>query len=544
MQKLWMISLAAAASAFAQQVILPVSFGTTPPLAELMQQAAESPTVPDIPRLQPDHSVPLPTLPPTTGPDSLIPGGNPAITSTFKASPILNYLGNGIGFPGFTMTGEPPDTNGAVGTTQYVQWVNSAFSIFSKAAGTLIAGPTNGNVLFSSLTGSICSNTNRGDIIANFDKLNSRWILTQFAFTTGSGGTTLNQTYGQCIAVSTTDDAAGTYHVYQYNFPDFPDYPKLGVWPDAYYITYNMFSHSTGGFVHAQACAYDAAGMRAGLPSPAAVCFAAPTNDFSLMPSDVDGTTAPPAGAPNPMWTLYDNAGTLHLYNFHVDFVTTSNSSFAGPASLSVPAFNFVCNNFAGSTATCVNQPGTTQLLDTLGDRMMYRAAYRNRAGVQSLMLNHSVDATGAPSHYTGVRWYEMRITEANSGAPYTASVFQAATQAPATSEHRWMPSIAMDKNGNVMLGYSVSNGVNTFPSIRITGRTRTEPRGFMESETNVASGIGSQVGHSRWGDYSGLTVDPVDDCTFWYTTEYFNTGNSDFAWSTRIASFKFASCQ
>ena len=193
--------------------------------------------------------------------------------------------------------------------------------------------------------------------------------------------------------------------------------------------------------------------MRTGAATPGAVCFnTAPgdTGDFSLMPTDIDGLTPPPAGSPNPVWELWAN-GVLRLFNFHVDFVTPGNSTLTGPTALNVAPFTFVCNNFTGGSFTCVNQPGTTQTLDTLGDRMMYRAAYRNRSGVESVMLSHSVDTTPGTTDLTGVRWYEMRIT----GNPYAAAVYQSATQAPATGEYRWMSSIAMDKAGNVLLGYS-----------------------------------------------------------------------------------------
>jgi hypothetical protein len=533
MKRVLIVTALVCAPVFAQEVILPTYSATTPSLATLAAQAALEPTLPTVPRLQPEHTRTLPTLAPSTTPDPLTQIGT---GSTFKPLAGLNFMGNGHTFPGFTIVGEPPDTNGAVGTTQYVQWVNSSYTVFNKITGTAILGPINGNVLFNALpAASICRTTNSGDIIANFDKINSRWVLTQFAITAETNGQ-----YGQCIAVSTTADATGTYNVYQYNFPDFDDYPKIGIWSDAYYISYNMFSHTDGSFLNAKICAYNSPQMRAGAATPAAVCFnTAAGDDFSLMPSDIDGLTLPPAGSPNPVWELYNN-GILRLFNFHVDFVTTGNSTLSAPTTLNVAPFTFVCNNFTGGSFTCVNQPGTPQQLDTLGDRMMYRAAYRNRSGVESVMLSHSVDATPGTSDLSGVRWYEMRIT----GNPYAASVYQSATQAPATGEHRWMSSIAMDKAGNVLLGYSVSNGTATFPSIRVTGRTRTEPRNFMETETTLWTGTGSQTGHSRWGDYSGMTVDPVDDCTFWYTQEYFDAPNADFAWKTRIASFKFPSCQ
>jgi hypothetical protein len=298
-----------------------------------------------------------------------------------------------------------------------------------------------------------------------------------------------------------------------------------------------MFSHtSPGPFLNAKVCAYDRPAMLAGTAATS-VCFNTPAGvDFSLLAGDVDGTTPPPAGEPNPVFELFDSAD-LREFKFHVDFVTPANSTFTGPTTIPVAPMTFVCNNFAGSTATCVNQPGTAQLLDTLGDRLMYRAAYRNFGSREVVLLTHSVDSTGLPNDFTGVRWYEIRDP---NGTP---SVFQQATWAPATSEHRWMSSAAMDKLGNILMGYSVSSGT-TFPTIRFTGRTRGEPRGFMESEDFIINGTGTQIGHSRWGDYSAMSVDPADDCTFWFTTEYMDTPNGDFHWKTRIANFKFPNCQ
>jgi hypothetical protein len=530
MRSLWVAPLLIGAQLFAQEVIQPTSYGITNP-ADAARAAAE-PTVPDIPRLFHEHHRELPSLP------SAAPGTRDPVLQTsplpsVQAALGLNFLGQGNTFPGFTITGEPPDTNGAVGTTQYVQIVNAMYTVFNKTTGTVAQAPRNINTLFAGLAAnSICRTTNRGDPIALFDRIAGRWFLSQFAFSA-----LFNGTYSQCIAVSTTSDATGPYAVYEYSFPDFPDYPKFGVWPDAYYGTYNMFSHtSPGPFLNAKACAYDRAAMLIGAVANS-VCFNTPAGqDFSLMPSDMDGNTLPPAGAPNPLWELWD-IGILRRFKFHVDFVTPANSTFIGPTTMPVASFTFVCNNFAGNTDTCVTQPSTSQLLDTLGDRMMFRAPYRNFGGREVVMLTHSVDSTGPPNDFSGVRWYEIRDP---NGA---ATVFQQATFAPATNEHRWMPSVAQDKLGNALLGYSASGGA-TFPSIRFTGRTRGEPRGFMESEGSIQIGTGSQIGHSRWGDYSAMTIDPVDDCTFWFTTEYIDAPSGDFIWKTRIANFKFPNCQ
>lgn len=192
------------------------------------------------------------------------------------------------------------------------------------------------------------------------------------------------------------------------------------------------------------------------------------------------------------------------------------------------------CN---GTGGTCIPQPGTTNLLDTLGGRLMYRLGYRNRAGVESLIVSQSADPDGAGAQASAVRWWEIRNLNANP-----PTLFQNATFNPDTT-NRWMSSIAMDKNGNMALGYSVSSSTVS-PGIRVTGRLRTEIRNRMQTERVIVNGTGSQTGTlTRWGDYSTMRVDPSDDCTFWYTTEYIGA-NGTFNWRTRIASFKFANCQ
>jgi len=260
------------------------------------------------------------------------------------------------------------------------------------------------------------------------------------------------------------------------------------------------------------------------------VCFQQGSSVASLLPSDLDGATAPPAGSPN--FYLNFGSNSLNLFRFHVDFANTANSTFTGPINIPVAAFTEAC-----SGGTCIQQPSTSQKLDSLADRLMYRLAYRNRSGTESLMVNHSVFVSGnRKSQVDGVRWYEIRSP---SGTPV---IFQQGTYSP-DSNSRWMGSIAMDKVGDIALGYSVSSS-SLFPSIRFTGRVPTDSLGTLEAENTILNGAGSQLPNlSRWGDYSSISVDPVDDCTFWYTTEYLmNSGT--FNWSTRIASFKFPTCQ
>src|SRR5229473_1118258 len=453
------------------------------------------PLPPGLEQLQEDPVLQTATVPPPT----------PPVSQSFEG------LGNGQ--YGFSVTGAPPDTNGTVGATQYVQWVNTSFAIFNKSNGALISGPTAGNTIWSGFGGG-CQTNNDGDPIVTYDKLAQRWVFSQFSVSTTP--------YLQCIAVSTTSDATGTYNRYSFQYSNFDDYPKMSVWPDAYYVTFNMFAGGTT-FVGADACAYDRAAMLAGTTATQ-ICFQQGTSVGGLLPADLDGTTAPPSGSPN--YLMYFGTNNLNLFKFHVDFTTPANSALTGPTVINVAAFSPLC---AGGT--CVPQPSVTQQLDSLADRLMYRLAYRNFGSHESLVVNHSVVAGSGG----GVRWYEIQNP---SGTPVVA---QQSTFAP-DSNYRWMGSIAMDQAGDMALGYSVSSG-SLSPSVRFTGRVATDPASTMETEVNIVSGSGSQNGSlSRWGDYSAMQVDPVDDCTFWYTQEYMKTTGT-FNWNTRIASFKFPGC-
>ncbi len=270
--------------------------------------------------------------------------------------------------------------------------------------------------------------------------------------------------------------------------------------------------------------------MLAGLTATQ-ICFQLSSSFGGVLPSDLDGTTAPPAGAPNVMVNF--GANSLNVWKFHVDFAAPANSTLAGPTNLAVAAFNSACGGGA-----CIPQPGTRQKLDSLADRLMYRLAYRNFGASESWVVNHSV-STGGPKHKpsgSAIRWYELR------NLATTPSVFQQGTFAP-DATFRWMGSIAMDKVGNIAVGYSASSGTIK-PSIRMTGRVPTDALGTMQSEAEVFTGTGSQLRNlNRWGDYSAMTVDPSDDCTFWYTTEYLKSDGT-FNWSTRIANFKMPGCQ
>ena len=433
----------------------------------------------------------------------------------------------GLSFDGVGVCGAgaacyaPPDTNGAVGATQYVQWVNAAYAVFDKSTGAPILGPIAGNAIWANLSGG-CATNNDGDPIVQYDKIANSWILTQFSIT-GANGTSIP--YLQCVAVSQTSDATGVYNLYAFGYSQFPDYPKLGVWPDAYYVTFNMF---TSTFVGPQVCAYDRTSMLAGLAATQQ-CFQLSNSYGAMLPGDFDGTMAPLIGAPDPVLSLGTNS--LNLWRFHVDWAHPANTTLTGPINVSVASFSRACNG-----SNCVPQPSTSQKLYSLGDRLMYRLAYRRFADWhESLVVNHSVSVGGVSS----VRWYELRNVTDTSQTP---TVFQQGTLDASDGIHRWMGSIAMDQAGDMALGYSVSSST-TYPSIRYTGRISTDSLGAMEAETRIQDGTGSQLQNlSRWGDYSAMTVDQVDDCTFWYTNEYLKSSGT-CNWSTRIASFKFLGC-
>ena len=441
-----------------------------------------------------------------------------------NASVNLNLLGLGNGFPNYTVPDAPSDVNLAVGDTQVLQWVNVSYAVFDKTSGAIVLGATPGNAFWSGF-GGLCQSDNSGDPIAQWDKIAHRWVVVQNTF---QGG------YQTCVAVSTTPDATGSY--YRFAFPQngFPDYPKWGIMADAYYQSQNNFGPSGASYVGVHACAYERAKLLVGDSTAKQICFQTGTFDDSMLPGDLDSAgTLPPSGQAEVFLGSIDNGTpTIYQYLFHVDFTTPSNSTFMGAGgTIPVPgvaSFSLACNG-----GTCIPQRGVTDLLDSLGDRLMYRLAYRNFGGHQTWLVSHSVTAGSS----VGERWYEFRAPESSTAL----STYQQGTFAP-DSNYRWMGSIAMDSSQDIALGYSVS-GAGLYPSISYTGRTTADPLGTMETEASIVSGTGSQTGTSgRWGDYTSMALDAGDDCTFWYTNQYY-TLTASFDWSTRLASLKFNGC-
>jgi hypothetical protein len=440
-------------------------------------------------------------------------------------TPGLGFDGIGVGLGSFIPRYAPPDTTGAVGATQYVQWVNVNLAVFDKATGALTYGPILGNTLFQSLGGP-CASNNDGDPIVQYDKAAGRWVLSQFSVT---GGSTTG--YWQCVAVSQTSDAMGGYTLYAFGpYSQFNDYPKMGVWSDGYYVTFNMFTNT---FQGARVCAYDRAKMLAGLPATQQ-CFQLSSSYASLQPADLDGITAPPAGTPN--YLVNRLSTSLGFWKFKVNWSNAAATTLTGPTQIPVSAYSAACGGGA-----CVPQPSTNQKLDSLADRLMFRLAYRNIGGVERMVVNHAVmvNKTNKPnSGNAAVRWYEIRGMNGGSGTPV---IYQQSSYSPDT-KFRWMGSAAMDKQGNMAVGYSVSSS-SVNPSLAYATRLAGDTLGTLGSEASVVAGTGSQLSNlSRWGDYTHMSIDPVDDCTFWYTGQYLKA-NGTWNWSTRIASFKIATC-
>lgn len=412
----------------------------------------------------------------------------------------------------------PPDTDGDVGPNHYFQIVNSKIQIFNKT-GTSLYGPVDNSTLWNGFSGA-WTGTNDGDGVVLYDQDADRWFVSQFAINTSDGSQWL------LVAVSQGADPTGSYYRYAFEFTNMPDYPKFGVWPDGYYVSINQFTTKKGvkAWAGAGVAALERDEMLQGNPAEM-VFFNVGTSVSTLLPADCDGPF-PADGTPNYFsWIDYSN-DQLGVYEFDVDWANTSNSTFTNVSNLSVSAFDPDINNSINSwSRENIEQPGTSQMVHAMTDRLMFRLQYRDFGTHESMVTCHTIDVGGEQA---GVRWYEMRKTTGSW------SVYQEGTYAP-DSDHRWMGSLAMNGNGDIALGYSVSSS-STYPSIRYTGRRVTDPLNTMTlAEDEIIAGTASQSGVNRWGDYSAMRVDPTDDETFWYTQEYSGGG---WDWQTRIASF------
>src|SRR6266566_3678603 len=479
-------------------------------------------------------------------------------------APLLTFegLSNQDNFNLYGFRVNPPDSDGEVGPNHYVELINLALAVFDKQ-GNLLAGPIDTGSLWSGFAIPDCTDPS-GDPVVLYDQLEDRWFLSQF---TTSGLNDPTKPFWNCVAVSTTGDPAGTYYRYAFETTSddifyFPDYPKYGLWRDSYILTTREFGPTVEYGIGVYALERDK--MLAGDPNARAVKFfldgnapgMLPLVGDGLLPPDIDGRRMPANGAPAPLVGTQDNDASygatfdaLNIWELNVKWQANPVASISLNTQLPVASFDsiFPGGRFPGQTSRdCLAQPGVpptaNNLLDILSyrQRPTFRLAYRNFRTYESLVTNQSVEALPGVA---GARWYEIRRT----GGTY--SVYQQGTYAPNDGVHRWMGSVAMDKKGDIALGYSVVNGTNVYPGIRYTGRLAGDTLGEMTlGEGTIIDGSGVQrTTNSRWGDYTDITVDPTDDCTFWYVNEYYTLAGQQSSlagWQTRIASFKLPGCQ
>ena len=508
-------------------------FDVSPPLRVMATVAVAAPEAEE---KSPTH----PLLPGWRIPRSIAP--DPVVQSVIPSDEFLiggpiapAAPSTGFDFPGAAQSGGvPPDTNGAVGNNQYVETVNVRYQVWSLDRGastaTSVLGPVSINTLWAGFGGA-CQAQNSGDPIVLYDRLADRWLISQF--TTGPVG----GFYFQCVALSTTADATGTYARWAFAVPGglFGDYPHFGVWTDAYYMMAHAFTSTSGAYAGAVFAAMDRSAMLAGDPDATWQVIVDPL-EGGHMPADLDGIAPPPTNAPGVFLSIHGNA--MFFYRMKVDFITPADTVRNLQGTAPIAAATGACMQ-AATPGSCIPQPGTTRLLDSLGDRLMFRAAYRNFVDHESIVISHSVDpsVTGLVS---GVRWYDFRLSGTPDAvcASFPCTYQQGTIADVANGRNRWMPSIAMDGAENILVGYSTSGKTNLTEnhSVRYTGRAKDDPLGQMTvPETIIVTGVRNNTANSRWGDYTSMSIDPFDDCTFWHANEYYLTANN--SWSTRIAS-------
>ena len=511
--------------------VRPTRVDTSPPLAQLaasarVQRLAE-------PREINPHSGPALAGTASLASDWVDPLSGDGVAPLAPApAPFMSFDGisnvNGVA---------PPDTQGDVGRDHYVQWVNLSIQIFDKSTGATVLGPVPGTSLWAGFGGA-CETNNDGDPIVLYDHLADRWFFSQLA---------IDADGHQCIAISQTGDPTGPYH--RYDFAVVPgglnDYPKFGLWPDGYYYSFNKFSPS---FTSAVIGAFERDKMLVGDVTALLVFFEIPISlggiAFAVEPANLEGSTPPPAGraglfvqpADSATWAGFQDRYDIWEVSVDYDDVPSSTATLFELTSGVPPFSSQVCVLF---NRDCIPQPDTSNGLDSLSQFTMYRPVYRNFGTHETLLVNHTVNRGGG---IAAVRWAEIR-------QPFgTPVLHQTGTHSP-DADHRWMGSLAMDGDGNILLGYSKSSD-STFPSIAYAGRRAADPLGSLSFEDTLLSGSGSETGTNRWGDYSTMSVDELGDpdngippdCAFWYTNEFVQTTGS-FNWRTHVGAFRFPDC-
>lgn len=484
-----------------------------------------------------------PLAPLTWGMLGELPGAPPApeihpVPSAPAPAPNITF--NGLDFATWG-AGHPADPNGDVGPTYYIQSINSSVGVYLKSSGAQVAAFTLDTFMSQGAFGNLCDTENFGDPVVLYDTFEDRWIITDFAFQIDGSGNVVNPPGAfQCFAASKSGDpVSGGWNFYSSNLTDgLNDYPKFGIWTDGLYMSANMFGLGAGGsFINPRVWAFNKAQMYAGSPTVQVVAFDAPAGDFALLPANARlQTGTPPTGTPNYFISAWQYLNALTVYKFHVDWNSISLSTFTGPdtplASTSWP------------DAAVPNAPSLGgNNLDVLQIRAMMQNQYTKLGGVESLWTAHTVRRANT-SGFAAPRWYQVIVT----GGTVAANLPQAATWDPdgANVMFRFMPSVALDRAGNMALGYSTSSST-TKPALKYAGRLASDPvNTFSQTEQVLYQGTGTQTGNcggsacSRWGDYSAMTLDP-NGCTFWYTNMYYAADGLNH--QTRIGSFNLPSC-
>ena len=485
----------------------------------------------------------------------LVPAALPAQTvTTFEGMDASEISGAGYEI----------DHNGAVGTLQYMEWVNSYYQAWNKTTWAPVwSSPQAGDTPWENAGMSNCYGNGGGEGYIEFDQQASRWVIAKRA------GPATN-VYYYCIAVSTSADlTTANWYTYQFDltsvlgvnsFGDvyYPDWPKFATWIDGYYASFDL-EDPDNSFqeIGVVACVFESTNMLINGTVREFQCFSnpspIPTNGalylaHSLIPADIDGTTLPPTGRheyfvsiQNPTANGKATTSTkLNLWNFHVNWTSPSKSSFT-KSQLTVTSYEPGCYDVTNVTDTvCVSEPSsssTGNYVDSIGDRLMPRMAYRNFGTYQSFLVSHTIQVGTGTNQQTGVRWYELR----GSGNP---ALYQSGTVTNGSSIYRFTPSIAQDVSGNAAVGYSVS-GTGLHPGIRAAywslGTLNATP-----TELTLYNGVGDEENSNHWGNLTSMNLDPSDGCTFWYVNQYYqaNEIGGETNWDTRIAHFKLSSCK
>jgi len=569
------------------KLLLLVTFGAALLFHQSHVFGGQSPSEPA--RQRPDEAIPPATPPPVLKPagiavEQTTQGSRPAVPL------ISSFDGLGAGFSGPQGTANfrsPSDDSLAVGPDHVVQIVNSRIAIYSKRGkkydqtGTVIYGPVTTKSMWAGL-GGVCEARNNGDAVVRYDQMAGRWLFVMPIFSriapdefpvktdlapgeaappgqpakTGQASSPgpaaappanppqpppppergqrppekKEGVYAMCYAVSTSPDPLGTYYRYVFERPLFPDYPRPAVWIDGYYVP-----TSTGDeVIQKHVCIADRTKMLAGQPATEQ-CIVIDGVNF-LNNADIDGQKLPPPGSPNIMMAaggtqlkkIFEDDG-IYYWKVHVDWKNPANTKAEGPTKINVAPYHYLCD---GQLSSCVTQPDTERRLDVQGDKIVQRLVYRKIGGHESIVAAHSISANGGGG---GVRWYEFRLDKKRDPVLY-----QQGTYTPGF--YRFLPSIAMDKKGDIGVGYSFG-GVPNFPGQRFAAREANDPKGQLTlQETVLAKGEASQKNTLRWEDYATTAMDPSDDCTMWYVGDYLKEG--DAAYRTKIGAFLLPNCK